>query len=175
MFQFLNPLSCIIKLTVYYKSNSMIAKSFYYDGLVMSHILSYIGMRKPIGERISVGVYTILTPKWRTSQQKLVLGLDRFKIIERIGNTVIISKLENGIWTMPSMQDVHIFKGIETIRFGYNKPAVWKWIQPKHKLECLFTKKEWLSFTLNEKNDRYIQEINEDIHKWWAHYVCSPM
>ena len=151
------------------------AKTFYFDGLVMSHILSYLGTRKAVGERISVGVYTILTPKWRTSQQKLVLGLDRFKIIERIGNTVIISKLENGIWTMPSMQDVHIFKGIETIRFGYNKPAVWKWIQPKHKLECLFTKKEWLSLTLNEKNDRYIQEINEDIHKWWAHYVCSPI
>jgi hypothetical protein len=149
------------------------AKTFYYDGLVMSHILSYIGTRKPIGERISVGIYTILNPnmsKWRTTQ-KLALGLVKFKITERIGNTVIISKLENEIWSMPTMQDVHTFNGIETIRFGYNKPAVWKWIQPKHKLECLFTKKEWLTFTLNEKIKRYCEAINEPVHQWWLNYV----
>lgn len=149
------------------------AKTFYYDGLVMSHILSYLGMRKPISDRIGVGVYTILTPnmsKWRTTQ-KLALGLDKFKITERIGNTVVISKLENGIWTMPTMQDVHMFKGVETIRFGYNKPAVWKWIQPKHKLDCLFTKKEWLSLTLNQKIKRYCEDINEEVHQWWLNYV----
>lgn len=149
------------------------AKSFYYDGLVMSHILSYIGMRKPVGERISVGVYTILNPnmsKWRTTQ-KLSLGLERFKISERIGNRVVIAKLENGIWSMPTFQDVHVYKGTETIQFGYNKPAIWKWIQPKHKLECLYTKKEWLSFTETEKIKRYCDVINEEIHQWWLNYV----
>jgi hypothetical protein len=144
---------------------------FYFDGLVMSNILSFIGTRKSVGQQITVGVYSTLNvnmSKWRTTN-KLVLRLERFKISERIGNRVIVSKWENGVWSMPNIQDVHTFKGVETIK--NNRPAVWRWIQPKHKLECLFTKKEWLTFSLTDKAKRYCAEINEDIHQWWINYV----
>lgn len=142
----------------------------YFDGLIMSNIMSFIGTRKQVGPQITLGVYTILNAnmsKWRTTH-KLSLGFERFKISERIGNRVIISKMVNDVWDMPNIQDVHVFKGIETIKFG-NQP--WRWIQPKHKLECLFTKKEWFSFTQTEKTKRYCTEINEEIHQWWLNYV----
>lgn len=144
---------------------------FYFDGLVMSNILSFIGTRKAVSQQITVGVYTIVNvnmSKWRTTQ-KLSLGLELFKISERIGNRVIISKLENGIWSMPTFKDIHVFKGTETIK--NNQTTVWRWIQPKHKVECLFTKKEWLSFSLADKVKRYCTEINEEIHQWWMNYV----
>ena len=144
---------------------------FYFDGLIMSNIVSFIGTRKSVGQQITVGVYSTLNvnmSKWRTTN-KLVLRLERFKISERMGNRVIVSKWENGVWSMPNIQDVHMFKGVETIK--NNQPAVWRWIQPKHKLECLFTKKEWLTFSLTDKAKRYCTEINEDIHQWWINYV----
>ena len=147
------------------------SKSFYFDDLVMGSILSFIGTRKRIEQQLTVGVYVILNvdlSKWRTTN-KLVLCFHRFKISGDDGNRVIISKMKNGVWCKPTIEDIHIVDGIETIK--YNLPAVWRWIKPKHKLESLFTKKEWLSLSEKDKIKRYCTEINEDIHEWWHNFI----
>lgn len=144
--------------------------SFFYDDLVMSHILSYIGTRKPVSDTLVPGVYVILDvsmSSWRTTR-KLVFILNRFKIIHRDGNRVMISRMEKGIWLNPYTETIHRVNQIETIKLEH---AIWKWIQPKHKLDCLFTKKEWFTFTFLEKHKRYMEDIHEEIHTWWSNFV----
>jgi hypothetical protein len=142
---------------------------FFYDDLVMTHILSYIGTRKSVSETLLPGVYVLLNvsmSSWRTTR-KLVLILNRFKIISRDGNRVMLSRMEQDVWLNPYMETIHRVNNIETIKLD---KAVWKCIQPKHKLDCLFTRKEWFSFSLYELCKRYMDEIDEDIHRWWSNY-----
>jgi hypothetical protein len=147
------------------------SKQYYFDDLVMGSILSFIGTRKRIEQQLTVGVYVILTAnmsKWRTTN-KIVMCFHRFKISQRIGNRVIISKMKNDEWCKPTIEDIHIVDGIETVK--YNLPAVWRWIKPKHKLESLFTKKEWLSLSEKDKIKRFCTEINEDKDEWWLNFI----
>ena len=142
---------------------------FFYDDLVMTHILSYIGTRKSVSETLLPGVYVLLNvsmSSWRTTR-KLVLILNRFKIISRDGNRVMLSRMEQDVWLNPYMETIHRVNNIETIKLD---KVVWKCIQPKHKLDCLFTSKEWFSFSLYERCKRYMDEIDEDIHPWWCNY-----
>jgi hypothetical protein len=142
-----------------------------FDELVLENILSFTGSRKPVEDTIICGVYVILNVDILQLHQthKLGLSLQRFKVTQRNDNYVMVYRFENGEWCKGKSYEVCVINGVETVQFGLGKK--WRWIKPVHKLDTLFTRKEWRDFTLTEKCKRYDRVVNQETTHWWTRYV----
>jgi hypothetical protein len=128
----------------------------HFDGLIRTTIVSYTDKRFPVGKQLTTGVYVMMdiSPGYhlaRTQAPSFQYIFNRYKIVERHENHVMLSRLKNGKWGEPSKRDISIINGVEAI-YG---ACVWKWIKPNHKLDTLFTKQEWETFSLEDKCKRY--------------------
>lgn len=118
----------------------------HFDGLIRTTIVSYTDKRFPAGKQLTTGVYVVMdiAPLFQYT-------FNRYKIVERHENHVMLSRLKNGKWCEPYKRDISIINGVEAI-YG---ACVWKWIKPIHKLDTLFTKQEWETLSLEDKCKRY--------------------
>ena len=101
------------------------SKQFYFDGLVLSCILSFCGpCRKPVGEFLTTGVYVVKKPQ----------SVKKFHILEI-----------NEKWIVVSSEWKKGVVSIKKIRNNDPKESKTLGITPFNKLECLFEEKEWKS------------------------------
>jgi len=117
----------------------------HFDGLIRTTIVSYTDKRFPAGKQLTTGVYVMMNV---TPSQYI---FNKFKIVERHSNHVMLSRLKNGKWSEPSKRDINIINGVEAIH-GVD---AWLWIKPFHKLDTLFTKQEWETLSMEDKHQRY--------------------
>jgi hypothetical protein len=117
----------------------------HFDGLIRTTIVSYTDKRFPAGKQLTTGVYVMM------DIAPFGYIFNRYKIVERHANHVMLSRLKNGKWGEPFRRDISIINGVEAI-YGV---CVWKWIKPFHKLDTLFTKQEWKTLSLEDKCQRY--------------------
>lgn len=168
------------------------AKSFYFDSLIMGNIMSFYGKKK-VPSKLTQGVYWIQPNKnkrkvpesqtinpyaslFRPDHVSFSYGMElykrpivRIKIVRRMEQTIWVSRLNDGIWSYPTPKTIQVFCGKEYVALDDFK------LRTIHKLDSCFTKKEWTDY---KHHIERIEDLKESLCKTkrdiWMRLMQNP-
>ena len=137
--------------------SNCILRMTYFDELVMEHILSYCGL-KPIETHLTTGVYLVMKRHYYPDVNYGFINEQRYCIQRRTEKYAWVSNLYFGEWSFPTRIKIRTTPdGVETLLRGKQKGLP---IIPRCKLETIFSRRQWVSLTEEEKLQYYTKILH---------------